>query len=187
MPQHATIVRPSGQIEQPHRRRRRILAGLVVLAAVPAIGWTLAASISINSGNGIEFGQGATAASACDAVINITPGTSWNNTSGIFEVTSITLSDVDLVATGEDCRGKTFLVTMLDSSGTDIGNLKFVIDSTDDTSGTPDDFTEDLAASTQDHTIANITFAASSDLVATITEATKVDASLVARITLQTS
>ncbi len=186
MPQHATIVRPSGQIEQPNRRRRRILAGLVVLAAVPAIGWTLAASISINSGNGIEFGQGATAASACDAVINITPGTSWNNTSGIFEVTSITLSDVDLVAGGEDCQGKTFLVTMLDSGGTDIGNLKFAIDSSDDTSGTPDDFTED-AASTQDHTIANITFAAASDLVATITEATKVDASLVARITLQTS
>lgn len=185
MQRHSTIVHSTGSEGHPSRRRRRILAGLVVLAAIPAIGYTLAASITINGGSGIEFGQGAVAASACDTTITVTPGTTWSNGGSVFEVTSITLSDVDLDAGGDDCRGKTFVVTMLDSSGTDIGNLKFAIAATDQATAA-DDFVED-AASTQAHTIAGITFSASSSLVATISAGSKVDASQVARITLQTS
>jgi len=181
--QHAVTV--YGQESPRGRRRRRILAGLVVLAAIPAIGATLAASITINGGSGIEFGQGQVGASACDSTITVTPSTSWSTSRSLFEVDTITLTGVDLSAGGDDCRGKTFRVTLLDSSGTDLGFLLFAIAATDQATAA-DDFVED-AASTQTHTIAGITFSASSTLAATITAATKVDASQVARITLQTS
>jgi len=169
-------------------RRRRVVAGLIVLAAIPAIGYTLAATITINGGSGIEFGQGQVATSACDTTMSVSPGTSWNSSQSKFLVDTVTLTGVDLAAGGDDCRGKTFIVTLLDSSGTDLGHLQFAVAATDETAGA-DDFVEDDTNSTQDHTIAGITFSSSSTLVATISEAAaaKVDASLVSRVTIQTS
>lgn len=169
-------------------RRRRIVAGLVVLSVIPVIGYTLAATITINGGSGIEFGQGQVATSACDTSMTVTPGTSWSTSRSLFLVDTVTLTGVDLAAGGDDCRGKIFIVTLLDSSGTDLGHLQFAVAATDQSTAGAD-FVEDDANSTQDHTIADITFSASSTLVATISEtaAAKVDASQVSRVTIQTS
>ena len=46
------------------------------------IGYTLAANISLNSGQNVEFGQGVTQASACDNEITVTPQAEFINSSG---------------------------------------------------------------------------------------------------------
>ena len=84
-----------------------------------ALGSTLAANITINSGNAVEFGQGLSAAAACDGEITVTPVSSFTNatgSSGTFYLSGIRFSDIDTTTAG--CGGKEFVVNSYDSGTT---------------------------------------------------------------------
>ena len=87
----------------------RIALGASAVAAIVVIASTLAATININSGP-VEFGQGVAQTSACDDSINITPMSSFVNstdtsTLGSFMFTGIQVSDID--SSVGKCQGKT--------------------------------------------------------------------------------
>ena len=85
----------------------------MILLALPVIGTTLAASISINSGSSVQFGQGVIQATACDEAITVTANTSFTNASGAgsFNVDTITLSGI-----ADACSAKTFTVRAYDTT-----------------------------------------------------------------------
>jgi hypothetical protein len=90
-------------------RSLRIALGAGAVAAIVAIASTLAATININSGP-VEFGQGVAQTAACDDSINITPMSSFVNstdtsTLGSFMFTGIQVSDID--SSVGKCQGKT--------------------------------------------------------------------------------
>ena len=74
----------------------KVLLGISALIAVPVIGTTLAASIGINTGNGVQFGQGVVQATACDPTITATATTAFTNAQngGTFKVNTIVLTGV---------------------------------------------------------------------------------------------
>jgi hypothetical protein len=114
MAQHTLIVEQATAPEANKKRRKAplILAGIGVIALVPLIGSTFAASISLNSGSNVEFGQGTQTAAACDA--SISTALSAVVQSGAFSDTTLTLSDID-VSSGH-CGGKKLVIRIADSS-----------------------------------------------------------------------
>jgi len=89
-----------------------------------ALGSTLAANITINSNSAVEFGQGLSAASACDSNIKVKPVASFSNTSdtgGVFMLSGITFEEVDTATSA--CGCKQFVISTYDS-GT--GNANFL-------------------------------------------------------------
>lgn len=93
-------------------RALKIGLGVGALVLVPVIGMTFAASITINSGTAVQFGQGYQAAAACDAAITITPTSSFSTPN--FSLETIALSNFDTDA----CAGKRITVKVYNSSGT---------------------------------------------------------------------
>ena len=106
------------------KSRKGLIVGIAMLGVIPVIGSTLAASISLNSGDAIEFGQGSQAVTACDNAITVMPVSSFNATpspaptdaAGTFELASFTLSDIDDTA----CEGMKFTVSAYEADGTAI-------------------------------------------------------------------
>lgn len=74
----------------------KVLLGISALIAIPVIGTTLAASVSINSGSAVQFGQGVVQATACDSGITVTATTAFTNSSGAgtFKVATVVLSGI---------------------------------------------------------------------------------------------
>jgi hypothetical protein len=74
----------------------KVLLGISALIAIPVIGTTLAASISINSDAAVQFGQGVVQATACDNSVTVSTTTSFTNATGAgsFKVATIVLSDI---------------------------------------------------------------------------------------------
>jgi len=93
-------------------RALKIGLGVGALVLVPVIGMTFAASITINSGTAVQFGQGYQAATACDSAITITPSSSFSTPT--FSLATIELSNFDTNA----CAGKRITLKVLNSSGT---------------------------------------------------------------------
>jgi hypothetical protein len=93
------------------RKNKTSVRGLVAVAgfaAVAVLGSTLAANISLNSGQSIEFGQGVAVATACDTDgITVIPRSNFVNASnaGSFNLASISFSGIH-----NDCEGKLFTV-----------------------------------------------------------------------------
>ena len=83
----------------------KVVLGLAGIAAVALLGSTLAANISLNSGTGVEFGQGVALTTACDDSITSTPTATFVNAAdgGGFNFSTVAFSDVS-----SDCWGKTF-------------------------------------------------------------------------------
>jgi hypothetical protein len=127
MAQHTVVVEQAPSEEKKKRKKLPlILAGVGILALVPIVGSTFAASITLGSGS-VEFGQGTQTAAACDSSIDVALGSSI--TSGAFKLQTITLSNLDATA----CAGKTFKVHVANgsdalqdwiSSGTALGSFK---------------------------------------------------------------
>ena len=92
------------------RKPLRVLLGIGALAAVTGIGSTLAANISLNGGNDVEFGQGVVTTAACDSTITVTPISEFDNSvdPAVFNLDSIDLSDID--NDPGDCDGKTLTI-----------------------------------------------------------------------------
>ncbi len=104
---------PLHKIRLLNSRTSKLVFGAAVLLALPLIGTTLAASISINSGSSVQFGQGVIQATACDEAITVTANTSFTNASGAgsFNVDTITLSGI-----ADACSAKTFTVRAYDTT-----------------------------------------------------------------------
>ncbi len=106
---------PLRKIRLLNSRTSKLVFGAAVLLALPLIGTTLAASITINSNssNTIQFGQGVVQATACDQDVTVAATTSFANASGAgsFNVDTITLSGISA-----DCASKTFLVRAYDTT-----------------------------------------------------------------------
>ncbi len=128
--------------EAPERKKRKklpfILAGIGIIALVPVIGSTFAASITLGSGS-ITFAQGNQTTAACDGSIDVALASQV--VSGDFKLRTVTLSNIDL--TSGKCAGKTFNVYAVKSdnttlewvtSGTSLG--KFTIPATASATGT---------------------------------------------------
>ena len=81
------------------------LAAGSILIALPIIGTTLAGTITINSGTGVQFAQGSITTATCDADITISATSTYSND---FYLKTITLSGIDLVG---GCEGKTLTVS----------------------------------------------------------------------------
>ena len=83
----------------------KAILGLAGIAAVALLGSTLAANISLNSGAGVEFGQGVALTTACDDSITSTPSATFVNAAGGggFNFSTVAFSDVSSA-----CWGKTF-------------------------------------------------------------------------------
>ena len=95
--------------ERPSKKKLKVIIGIGLLAGVMGMGSTLAATITLNSGN-VEFGQGQTATVGCDDQIDVTPTSNFVNTSsetGTFVVSTIVLDNV-----ADGCSTKYFTVRL---------------------------------------------------------------------------
>lgn len=104
-------IHPEADVSAKKRKNNKalkILLGVGALIAVPVIGSTLAASITINSGGGVEFGQGLVQAAACDSDgVTVTPVAAFVNTASAG---SFTLGSVEVTGIASGCDAKTFTI-----------------------------------------------------------------------------
>ena len=101
------------------------LLGVGALIGVIVLGSTFAASINLNSGAPVEFGQGIAQVTACDSNIVLTPVSSFVNSDyAEFMFAGITLSGVDSTdqsESSEGCAGKGFTIKAYGSGGSYLG------------------------------------------------------------------
>jgi len=99
-----------------NHRTKKIIAGLLIATIGPLVATTLAASVTIGSGN-LEFGQGSQAAVACDELITTGITETWLQASTFFRVATISLTGLNTTA----CTGKNIKISLLGSGGTALG------------------------------------------------------------------
>ena len=86
---------------RPSKKKFKVVLGIGVLAGVLGMGSTLAATVQINTGSTVEFGQGVAATTACDTDITVTPGTTYVNDTATagnadnFQMRTITISNLN--------------------------------------------------------------------------------------------
>jgi hypothetical protein len=111
-------------VKKRKNRNLKVLLGLAALIAVPLIGTTLAASITIGtSGTPVQFGQGITMAAACQTnAITLTPSATYTNavntnsdsTSTLGN--SFTLGTVAVTGIDSACNNKYFTIKAYDNT-----------------------------------------------------------------------
>ena len=113
----------------PNKKKSKWLKigiGVSALVLIPTIGSTLAGSISINAGSGVEFGQGNVSTAACDGDITVAPTSALTTTidstvptgsmpesAPYFSLGTISVSDIN----GATCQDVTFIIRAYDSNG----------------------------------------------------------------------
>lgn len=104
------------------RHRSKILFGTAIIAFVPFLLSTFAASVTVGSG-ALEFGQGSQQAVACDEVVYVALSQEWHSAPqpddpsyGFFRIKSVTVSNLDLLS----CRDKKLRVRLIDVNGQEI-------------------------------------------------------------------
>ena len=120
----------SGDEAAPPNKKKskwlKIGIGVSALVLIPTIGSTLAGSISINAGSGVEFGQGNVSTAACDGDITVAPTSALTTTidstvptgsmpesAPYFSLGTISVSDIN----GATCQDVTFIIRAYDSNG----------------------------------------------------------------------
>jgi hypothetical protein len=99
----------------------QVIVGVIALVMVPAVGNTFAGSITVNSAQNVEFGQGVASAAACDSNVIITPEAKYVTGSANYYLETITVSSLELrdsttALNNLTCLGKTFKIQVLDGS-----------------------------------------------------------------------
>lgn len=104
------------------RHKSKIIFGTAVIALVPMLLSTFAASVTVGNGN-LEFGQGSQQAVACDQNVYVALGEEWHGaptdvdlSAGFFRVRTVTVSNLDI----ESCAGKRLRVRLVDGSSNEI-------------------------------------------------------------------
>ena len=166
-----------------NHRTKKIIAGLLIATIGPLIATTLAASVTIGTGN-LEFGQGSQAAVACDTSITTAITETWLNTSPgpYFRVATIVLTDfnsaVGAGVSNAGCGGKVLKISLLGSDGTALAI---------GTSGTTTSSSVTINSTTVATPAVNGTTATLSGTTLTLTVVANLDASTVYRVGLETS
>ena len=103
-------------------KKSKIVFGVALVAVVPFMLSTFAASVTVGNG-ALEFGQGSEQAVACDQQIYVAMGEEWHaaptaqdSSAGYFRVRSITISNLDLQA----CAGKKLRVRLINGTSAEI-------------------------------------------------------------------
>jgi hypothetical protein len=104
------------------RHKSKIIFGTALIAMVPMLLSTFAASVTVGSGN-LEFGQGSQQAVACDQSVYVALGEEWHgsptdvdSSAGYFRVRTVTVSNLDL----SSCAGKRLRVRLIDGASNEI-------------------------------------------------------------------
>ena len=88
------------------KKTLRLLFGIGALVGIIALGSTLAASINLNSGDPVEFGQGVAQTVACDSDgITLTPYSTFYNDE---EASNFYFSSIKVSGVSSNCSGVTF-------------------------------------------------------------------------------
>jgi len=101
-------------------RRTRIVFGLFVVIAIPMFASALAASVTLNNGDAVEFGQGTGLVIACDEEIVTRINEEWYQTDEVFQVSTIELTDLNVAVSAvanSGCGGKVIKIQLLDNLG----------------------------------------------------------------------
>jgi hypothetical protein len=84
------------------RHKSKIIFGTAVIALVPMLLSTFAASVTVGSGS-LEFGQGSQQAVACDENVFVALGEEWHgaptpedSSAGYFRVRTVTVSNLNV-------------------------------------------------------------------------------------------
>jgi len=115
------------------------LAAGLILIAIPVIGTTLAGTITINTGNVVQFAQGISTTATCDTDILVSATSTYSDN---FYLKTITLSGINLVS---GCEGKTLTVSAATTASPSIPgtissgvtDISFTIPLAADTTSTP--------------------------------------------------
>jgi len=103
-------------------RNPKVIFGVALLIAIPAIGNTLASSITVGTANRVEFGQGLTQAVACDSAITVMPKAGFVNHAGVTDATPPPVFNLGSIVVGgiaDACDGKYFTIKVFgDTSST---------------------------------------------------------------------
>lgn len=104
------------------RHKSKIIFGTALIALVPMMLSTFAASVTVGSGN-LEFGQGSQQAIACDSNVFVAMGEEWHgaptaddSSAGFFRVRTITVSNLDVAS----CAGKRLRVRLVDGTSNEL-------------------------------------------------------------------
>lgn len=104
------------------KSRSKIFLGVAVIAVVPFMLSTFAASVTVGTGS-LEFGQGSQQAIACDKNVFIALGEEWHSqpiegdgSAGFFRVRTATISNLDLTS----CHGIKLRLRLVDGQGQEL-------------------------------------------------------------------
>jgi len=99
-----------------------MILGVAVIAVVPFLLSTFAASVTVGTGS-LEFGQGSQQAIACDDTVFIALGEEWHgaptpadSSAGFFRVRTATISNLNL----ESCAGRKLRLRMIDGTSAEL-------------------------------------------------------------------
>jgi len=102
--------------------RNKVVLGTAVVAFVPFLLSTFAASVTVGSG-ALEFGQGSQQAIACDETVYVALGEEWHAnpmpedpSAGFFRLRTATISNLNLTT----CAGKKLRLRLIDGSSAEI-------------------------------------------------------------------
>jgi hypothetical protein len=93
------------------KRSPKFILGLGMLA-LSAVGFTVAANITIGNGNKLEFGQGLYRITSCDQWVGIKLNPSAASYSGQSRVANMNISGLDAL----NCKGVNFKIQLLDNA-----------------------------------------------------------------------
>ena len=102
--------------------KNKMILGVAVIAVVPFLLSTFAASVTVGTGS-LEFGQGSQQAIACDDTVFIALGEEWHgaptptdSSAGFFRVRTATISNLNL----ETCAGRKLRLRMIDGTSAEL-------------------------------------------------------------------
>jgi len=108
--------------ERPSKKKLKVIIGIGLLAGVMGMGSTLAASITLNGGSQVEFGQGVQLVTACDSSITVTPRSTFVNAATNRGGANFALTSIELTNISNDCAGKSLRINAYTDSATVGGN-----------------------------------------------------------------
>lgn len=104
------------------RHKSKIIFGTALIALVPMLVSTFAASVTVGSGS-LEFGQGSQQAVACDENVFVALGEEWHgaptpedSSAGYFRVRTVTVSNLNV----ESCANKRLRIRLVDGSSKEL-------------------------------------------------------------------